>query len=674
MKWHHSKAVAFAMDILLQKHRDAEEKLILNPIPLPESQSYQITSDVQHITVSAGDEAGMMYALLDLTEIWESRFPADLKISEKPYIKKRGIKLNLPLDARTPSYSDASDSAFENISDVWDRNFWTEFLDKMALHKYNVLTLWNLSPFPSLVKIPEYPELTLDHVMRSSIPPRPEMSGKNMWTQDMRPGLYTVLEISMDEKIRFWQWVMEYAQTRCIRVYFFTWNLFVYGTEDNPYGITCDQHNPVTIDYIYRAVLAMLETYPLLAGFGITSGENMAGDDTDIPFLKETYGRAFAEYVCTHPDRRPELIHRMQYARFAQITECFADAKYEFSVSFKYSQAHMHSSAKPGFFRAFLECNEHIPFTGKFWLTLRDDDYYLYRWGGMGFTREFVSNLPVNEIHGFYLGADGFTWGRDYTSTGPLKELYLEKMWFKFDLIGQLSYSPDRSDDFFIRKIEKRFHISNGLEFLQTWECASGIFSSLQCTHWNDFDFQWVPEACCRFLHPPVAKLVFSDINEFISCRAMPFSGYISVMDYCSSIMREESITGISPLETVGKIAAYSEQVLLAIPELLKTAVESEYIATLNDMQALALLGRYYALKLEAAVALGSFRLNRSKTELQQKAVSLLETAATVWKEYSNYSTSLYKPQRLTRMGGRRVDVRQFDRYAELDVELARKQ
>ena len=81
MEWRHSKAVAFAMDILLQEHRDAAEKLILNAVPLPESQAYQITSDTQHITVSAGDEAGMMYALLDLAEIWESKFPADLKIN-----------------------------------------------------------------------------------------------------------------------------------------------------------------------------------------------------------------------------------------------------------------------------------------------------------------------------------------------------------------------------------------------------------------------------------------------------------------------------------------------------------------------------------------------------------------------------------------------------------------
>ena len=44
-------------------------------------------------------------------------------------------------------------------------DFWREFLDEMARHRFNVLTLWNLHPFPSMVKVPEYPDVALDDVM-----------------------------------------------------------------------------------------------------------------------------------------------------------------------------------------------------------------------------------------------------------------------------------------------------------------------------------------------------------------------------------------------------------------------------------------------------------------------------------------------------------------------------
>ena len=46
--------------------------------------------------------------------------------------------------------------------------FWTRFLDEMARHRYNVLSLWSLSPFPSLVKVPEYPNVALADVKRKT--------------------------------------------------------------------------------------------------------------------------------------------------------------------------------------------------------------------------------------------------------------------------------------------------------------------------------------------------------------------------------------------------------------------------------------------------------------------------------------------------------------------------
>ena len=85
-----------------------------------------------------------------------------------PYIAQRGIKFNIPLDARTPSYSDTGDAAQQNIPEMWSLDFWREFLDEMARHRYNVLSLWSLHPFPSLVKVPEYPDVALDDVRRTT--------------------------------------------------------------------------------------------------------------------------------------------------------------------------------------------------------------------------------------------------------------------------------------------------------------------------------------------------------------------------------------------------------------------------------------------------------------------------------------------------------------------------
>ena len=62
--------------------------------------------------------------------------------------------------------------------------------------------------------------------------------------------------------------------TGASRSIWFTWNIFVWGAEGK-YGITADQDNPTTIDYFRASVRETVLTYPLLAGMGITAGENM---------------------------------------------------------------------------------------------------------------------------------------------------------------------------------------------------------------------------------------------------------------------------------------------------------------------------------------------------------------------------------------------------------------
>ena len=69
--------------------------------------------------VLAADPVGAMYGGLDLAEAVRLGTLANLTDSNHtPFIAQRGIKFNIPLDARTPSYSDASDSAQQNIAEV----------------------------------------------------------------------------------------------------------------------------------------------------------------------------------------------------------------------------------------------------------------------------------------------------------------------------------------------------------------------------------------------------------------------------------------------------------------------------------------------------------------------------------------------------------------------------
>ena len=69
-------------------------------------------------TVGA-DTAGVMYGGLELAEIIRLDGLGGIKdVNHNPYMAMRGTKFNIPLDARTPSYTDACDAAQKNIGQM----------------------------------------------------------------------------------------------------------------------------------------------------------------------------------------------------------------------------------------------------------------------------------------------------------------------------------------------------------------------------------------------------------------------------------------------------------------------------------------------------------------------------------------------------------------------------
>lgn len=632
-------------------------------------QGYRMTVDDGGVAIYGGGDAGLMYGILDLRKqiVHRGGIEGLHPVTVAPYLKNRGIKLNIPLDSRTPSYSDASDSAVENIVNMWDKNFWMEFLDRMALEKYNLLSLWTLSPFPSLVKIPEYPLASLDDVKRRTRPVKHKLQGQNMYAADVEQGLITVKKMTIDDKISFWQWVMEYAASRCIQVMLFTWNVFTYGVEHTPYGITPSQENPVTEHYIYCGVKALMRTYPLLAGIGITAGENMYQDDTDIPFIGRSYGRAVREIMEEQPGRDFRLIQRMQNTRYDSIMKTFEDFPCAFEISFKYSQAHMYTTTKPTFIQSFLE--EKKP-SVKIWLTIRNDDFYMFRWGEPDFARAYLKQMPIDTMQGFYMGADGFTWGRDYMDTQDKSHpLFIAKMWYMFGIWGQLSYCPDLPKSYFEAELRTRLGASQERLLYETWQHASSIIPETNCTHFHDFDYQWYPEGCCMY-EEETGKLVFADINEFVSCQSVPGGDYASVSGYCQAVAEGRKLNQVTPLEQAASIWEHAEQALAGVDKLRGSQPFSkEMQAVLDDIQTLAHLGHYYSLKLQAAVQLCLYRMGQGAC-YQTEAASLLRRAEGYWKLYSDETVRRYRPQVLTRMCGL-VDVTRFQENARLDVLLA---
>ncbi len=360
------------------------------------------------LRITGGDAVGTMYGGLEIEEMLRLGTPlsATPQREGKPFILRRGIKFNIPLDARAPSFDDTGDAAQKNIATMWDFDFWREYLDDLARHRFNLLTLWTTHPYPTLVKLENYPDVAYDDV---SVFDQPiDYSTHSHWNNiDLtNPANRRVIKrITIDEKIVFWQRVMQHAEDRGIDVYLFHWNIHTHGATGK-YGIDHQQDNPKTVAYLRESVKQLLLTYPNIKGIGVTAGERV---DTDLEgeysienWLWKTYGLGIMDAKAVEPDREVRFIFRKHWSVLADIRNAFAEYTDPFETSFKYARARVYTTTNPPFFDQFYR-DEVAQNQIKCWLNLRNDDIFVHRWGNPDHVRQFLVNLPHDLMAGFYM-------------------------------------------------------------------------------------------------------------------------------------------------------------------------------------------------------------------------------------------------------------------------------
>jgi len=623
------------------------------------------------IYVLSDDKTGAMYGGLDIAEAIRLGTIGLISDSDsKPYLERRGIKFNIPLDLRTPSYSDMGDAAQQNIPVVWEMDFWKQQFDEMARNRYNVISFWSENPFPSLVKIPEFPKIALDDVWRTKTKLGDDfsLSGKGYLTPEMLNNYEIVKKITIDQKIEFWKRVMEYAHNRGIEVYWFTWNIFTYGVQGK-YGIDDRQNNDTTITYFRSAVREMVLTYPYLAGIGITAGENMEGNKSKYSneeWLWKTYGKGIEDALLIQPGRKVRLIHRFHQTNLSNILDAFKGYPGTLDLSYKYAIAHMYAVTDPPYIRSYM--NLFSP-KRKTWLTIRNDDIYSFRWGNPTFARQFILSIPEPEkIAGFYMGPDGYTWGRDFLGRDNIspRPLIIQKQWYSFMLWGRLSYDPDLKDNLFLKTIETRFKGVPPKTLMDGWSSASMIFPWITRFSWGDIDLKWFPEACIS----DAGFKGFYTVKDFMEVEPAPRSHISNVIRWAQNYKLNLTDSLISPLAAADTLSRYARMALISLKSLpaRKIGSSDEIDLTLGDIEAFAAIGNYYAEKIRGASSLALFNFYGLKQD-QDDAIQHLTNARSFWVRYASIYDSQYKPSLLTRIGF--VNIPELIEKTDQDIKIA---
>jgi len=620
---------------------------------LPEAFQIRVVGSKQ-IEVTGSDATGAMYGGLEVADLLRLGLPIKDQ-EQKPFVKKRGVKINIPLDIRTPAFDDSGEAAQKNIQTMWDFEFWKAYLDDLARYRYNLVSLWAAHPFPTMIKLEAYPDIAVDDVYYSKAALNTtHLDAAVRLDDDTEASLSLGKKISIDEKIKYWQQVFQYAADRGIEIMMVHWNVHMHGAAGK-YGITNAQDNPATIKYIRACVRQMLLTYPQITGIGVCAGENddryLRDEYMTEHFVFNAYGRAVMDVKQLQPDREIRFIIRRHSTESDDFTRAFKDyTGGVIETSVKYAVAHMYSSRRPQEWEKRI-VDERWLEKYKVWLNLRNDDIFMHRWGSPDYAREFIKWIPHEHVSGFYMGSDTYVWGREFISRNPetAGRLEIDKHWFRDRLWGQLAYNNELGDDYWQAVLKHRFPGVDARLLLEAWESVSEVIPQLNRSVWSPTDGSFAAEGCRRtsgFLtldgyHFERPAMVLNRIEN------APDPQCITVTDWARAHLKGEALLGVTPLQVSENLDEYATTAQRALPVLrAQMGDNAELKETLNDIESMAYLGRYYADKMRGAAKLALYREGGRKHETYlDQAVAHLEDAVEEWKAYAAVLTPQYKTQ-----------------------------
>jgi hypothetical protein len=658
-----SEPVKFAVARLGEATRSAAGKAkivirVSGASPAVRAGGFEILKSGPGIRVLARDEAGAMYGTLELAEqvragglagvrpgVANSRFPF------------RAIKFNLPWS----SYR--VDPALQLHHDtVRDLRFWREFLDMMAENRFNALTLWALHPWPYMIRATNFPKAC---------------------SFDDR---------ELAEWQAFWHKLFAMAKARGIETYMVNWNTFVSTGYRDAYDKNAVIDGPNyfgpsnTTDDVRRynreSVTQVLNEYPDLAGIGITLGERMDEMDVykQVEWVEDVYFRGIKA-----AKRPAKFIYR---AALKNNDPAFVRKSIENSglpapiwVELKFNWSHAYSTTTlvhaHGYGTGEAYWNP-PPKNHKMTWMMRNEDFFMLRWGQADFIREHLEKNGGDYAGGYFVGSECYIPAKEYFHRPDSPHLTwryaFEKQWLYYKQWGRLLYDPKTPDSVFEAEFDRRYGGGVGKPLLRAYSLAGRMPLRLASLYFSTWDFSLYSEG---FLAPAGEKgdpSPFISVDDLIERKTLD-PNYVSVKDYVKTTAAggkfdDARVTPPRLADDLDKDGKATLELLRSIP-----AGPATLQCEIDDARAWAWLSVYFADKLRGAVAVASWRATRNEAE-QTKAVSALEQAARSWEEVVRITQAHFAGQppliHLQRLKQRTFSWENYREDVQRDIQIAR--
>ncbi len=606
----------------------------------------------QILCVQARDESGAMYGVLDLAEqvrIHGSLAGVEEKIAN-PRFEFRAIKFNLPW---SPYRSGPATEM--HLDTCRDLSFWRRFLDMMAENRFNVLSLWNLHPFPFMIRPEEFPE---------ACPFRDE---------------------EMEEWKLFWRSLFRMAKERGIETYVVNWNIVVSPEFARAHGVReKNDTSELVRRYTRECVTQVINEYEDLTGLGVTLADWMSGM---TPAEREDWIAETFIAGMKRARRAVKFIHRSVLAGSPiEMRRVIDDARLPAPVwvEIKFNWSHGHSTPRLSITHDYSsgEVDERFwtpkPTNYRIVWMIRNEDFFILRWGEPDFIRQHIEMNGKEYVGGYFVGSEGYIPAKDYSHrlhTHQTWNYAFEKQWLFYMLWGRLLYDPETPNGIFEAALENRYNRGIGQTMLQAYTLASRMPLRLASFHAATWDYTLYSEG---FLAAAGSRGVSDGVSPFISIDELIHHEtldptYISIPEHIERVAKDEDVPRgqVTPLQ----IASDSERdgrTVLNLVERLRSktgAYPGGYECEVDDLATWGHLSLYLADKLRAGVALETFRRNGAVNE-KEKAISLLERAAAHWEGVAAVAERHYRE--VPYVGAGTFSWRKYAEQAKRDIEIAR--
>ena len=461
-----------------------------------------------------------------------------------------------------------------------------------------------------------------------------------------------IKEISLDDKIAFWNKVFDHADARGIDIIVFHWNIYVFGAKGK-HGITDDMNNPKTIPYMRYCIGEFLKTYPQVDGIGITAGEHMRGQEDIVSLSKEqwlwqTYGQGVMDAKAADPDRELRIIFRQHQANLGKIVEAFREFDGPFNTGHKYARARLYSTTTS----PYLDIEYRKRSGAEPGALLAEPAQRRPVRAALG-RRRLRARVPAERaprsdaLRGRVLhGAGRFRVrpGVRQQGSGTVGPAGSRQALVPLHAVGTARLRPD-ADARLLRAASGAALSGSGRGTAVRHLGRRPRKSSPRSTGSSS-------ASTISSSRPRVASTTggFLSLDQFFEYPPLGGSGILSVQDYAKAVLADKPFDGITPMEVADRLDALAETSLAGV-EKLAAAGETgkELAATLTDIRAMAHLGRYYADKIRGAAQLAVFRADSSKGEYKQRAIRHLTDAVQDWQAYAEVASSAYRPQLFSR-------------------------